>query len=131
MGHKLKCIAVTRSFGVSEKNISYEMHQVVAFTSFQPFAKGDPGQKGHYDRSGYGSELMEVPVLKSFYPALLKYFQEHYRGDPLLIDFTTTLERRGRNTITVVDGFEVPSSDSSSVKSSAQLSGFPGQKVGT
>lgn len=130
MGHKLKCIAVTRSFGVSEKNISYEMYQVVALTSFQPFAKGDPGQKGHYDRSGFGSELMEVPVLKDFYPSLLKYFQEHYQGDPLLINFTTTLERRGRNTITVVDGFEDVLA-SSSVKSPAQVAGFPVQKTGT
>ncbi len=103
---KLKVVSVFRTSGKAEKTgSSYDMCRVLALTSFRAFEKGESGKVGYYKREGYGSETMEPSVDPHFYPTLLKYFTANYAGEPLVIDFSTSVAPRGRGVETIIDGF--------------------------
>lgn len=57
----------------------------------------------NYHLKGSGFTPVELSVSESFYPELEKHFVMNFKGFPLELDFSTSLDSQGRNLLT---GFE-------------------------
>ena len=68
---------------------------------------------------GNGYAFIDLTVSETFYPALSKHLALNFKGQPLELDFETSLDREGRN---VLIGFEKPLSKSADFNA-AKMSG--------
>lgn len=92
---QLKVLNVTHSSGISKKTgSSFDMKQLSFMGDFESV------DSQNYKRQGFGFNIIDVNISDSFFPDLASYFRDKFKGQPLLIDFKTSVNGSGHIIVT-------------------------------